>query len=371
MNRIVFAVINDLVTDQRVHKMATTVNRNFGDVLVIGRKLKTSLPLKRDYRTSRMWLVFTKGPFFYAEFNIRLFFKLLFTRCDVLVSNDLDTLAPCFLVSKIRGKRLVYDTHEYFLGMPELEGRELVKKVWLVIEKAIFPHLTNIITVNQSIANLYAQQYGKKLAVVRNIAPRFTFTENKTREELGIDPDKKMLILQGAGINIHRGAEEMIEAMQFIDNAILYIIGSGDVFPLLPDLVKRYNVQGRVIFINRMPYAQLMQYTRCADLGLSLDKDTNINYRFSLPNKLFDYIQAETPVFASDLPEIARIVNTYQVGAIFSVHNPNAMANQISDIIFNDKLLETLKQNCKTAAKELCWEVEEEVVKKVYKRAIL
>src|SRR5687768_9535502 len=116
---VILSVTSDLVTDQRVHKVAQTLSNNNYRVLLVGRKLANSLPMdQRTYRTKRFRLWFSKGPLFYANYNIRLFFFLLFSKADILLANDLDTLAANYLVSVIRNKPLVYDSHEYFTGVP-------------------------------------------------------------------------------------------------------------------------------------------------------------------------------------------------------------------------------------------------------------
>ena len=154
MKRIILSVINDLVTDQRVHRVASSLKRAGAEVTLVGRRLPESFPLEREYRTHRMVLLFRKGPLFYAEYNIRVFFHLLFSRVDILVANDLDTLPANFLVSFLRRKPLVYDTHEYFTGMPEIQNRKLVLAIWKTFERFIFPRLKHIYTVNDSIAPL-------------------------------------------------------------------------------------------------------------------------------------------------------------------------------------------------------------------------
>jgi glycosyltransferase involved in cell wall biosynthesis len=87
-------------------------------------------------------------------------------------------------------------------------------------------------------------------------------------------------------------------------------------------MVLEDGLSDRVRLLPRMPYERMMQYTRNADLGLSLDKDTNLNYRFSLPNKLFDYFRASIPVLVSDLPEVAGIVRKYEAGVVIAQVDP-------------------------------------------------
>lgn len=365
--RIIASVTNDLVTDNRVHKVCTTLSEMGFEVTLVGRKLKNSLPLQRAYRTHRMKLLFTKGPFFYAEYNIRLFLYLISHRAHVLLSNDLDTLLANYLAACLAGRKLVYDSHEYFTGVPEIADRPFVKATWERIEKWIFPKLKVIYTVNGSIAGLYEKQYGKKLGVIRNVSNRLVQTNRKTRTELGLPEGKSIAILQGAGINIDRGAEEAVQAMQFVDQAIFIIIGSGDVIEILKEMVVRLNLEDKVLFFGKLPFAEMMQYTQVADLGLTLDKDTNINYRYSLPNKVFDYIQAGIPVLASNLVEVANVVKSYGVGDVVESHDPKAIAAKMNEMLAKSKS-GFWKENIQRAAEELCWEKESIKLKEIYSR---
>lgn len=361
------AVTNDLVTDRRVDKMARSLLKMGFRVELIGRKLPGSLEISdRPYGIRRFRLPFTKGAAFYACYNLRLFCYLLFRKTRVLVANDLDTLAAVYLVHKIRRIPIVYDSHEYFTGVPELQHRPFVKAVWKRIERWILPRLSRVITVNDSIAGLYQEEYGIRPAVVRNMPVRQEHNPQSDRKALHLPEDQRILILQGAGINIQRGAEEAVLSMRYLDNCILLIVGDGDVLPALRMLVTAHQLESRVRFVPKQPMDVLRRYTVCADIGLTLDKNTNINYRFSLPNKLFDYIHAGLPVFASDLPEISAIIRSYDIGMVCPEHDPQVMASLLKDMLSDPVRIEKWKENLKLAARELCWENEEQVIVEYY-----
>ncbi len=364
MKKAIVSVTNDLATDRRVDKSCRALIKSGYEVLLIGRIRSNSLAIEaRDYKTQRMRLLFDKGPFFYAEFNVRLFFFLLFHRTDLLFSNDLDTLLPNYLISKIKAVPIVYDSHEYFTEVPELTDRKTVQAIWRSIEAHIFPKLKTVITVCDSIAQIYTKKYGTKVKVVRNIPPSVSMKYPKiTKEELGIPTNKKIIILQGAGINIDRGAEELVDAMEMIKDAVLLIVGSGDVIDSLKLKAKKTALKEKVLFFPKQAFDQLYQYTVHADLGISFNKDTNLNYRYSLPNKLFEYIHVGVPVLSSSMVEMKKIIDTYQIGMCIENHSPQNIAKIINEIFVNDSLLNQWKENTKVAKKELNWENEEKIL---------
>jgi glycosyltransferase involved in cell wall biosynthesis len=359
--KAIVSVINDLVTDRRVHKTCTVLTEQGYEVTLVGRVLKNSLPLdERIYKTQRMKLWFEKGVAFYAEFTIRLFFFLLKNKASLLVANDLDTLFPNYYFSKRRKITLVYDSHEIFCEVPELQETPLKKKIWERLEKSIVPKLKYCITVNQSIANWFNQKYKVDFKVVRNIPDKISVSSIKTRAELNLPTDKKIILLQGAGINIQRGAEEAVEAMQYIDDAILLIIGGGDAVENLKLEVKRLKLESKVIMLPKMKPEELYQYTCNADIGLSLDKATNLNYQYSLPNKLFDYVCAGVPVLASPLTEIKSFIEKYNVGVFIENHTAKHIADKMNYMLTSPDY-SIWKANTKIAAQENSWETEKKV----------
>jgi glycosyltransferase involved in cell wall biosynthesis len=369
--KVVVSVTNDLSTDQRVDKVCNTLLTMGFNVTLVGRRKTDSSSLEeRAYETHRMRLLWEKGPLFYAEYNLRLFFYLLTINTDLLVSNDLDTLLPNFLISRIRKIPLVYDSHEYYTETPELVNRPTVQRVWKTIERRIFPKLTDVITVNRSIARLYEKEYNVKVNVVRNIPRLVEIQSTETRSSLGLPVDKHIVLMQGAGINIQRGAEEALEAMQYLTDCVLLIIGGGDVLDILKEKARVPNLKDKVFFIPKQSYKRLGEYTANADIGLTIDKDTNLNYRFSLPNKLFDYIHSGLPVLASRLPEISRIVEKYAVGSFIENHEPRHIAEKIKSMLADTNKMAEYKANALVAAKELNWQNEEKVLINIYQKYV-
>lgn len=368
--QIYISVTNDIVTDQRVNKVARTILSSSVSVALVGRIRKGSLPIGTNpFKIKQFRMVFNRGALFYACFNFRLFFYLLFRKIDLLLANDLDTLPANYLVSRIKRIPLVYDSHEYFTGVPELQDRKIVKGIWKWIEKRIFPNLKYIYTVSQSIADLYKEEYNREVKVVRNLSLEWKPVNKPSRSELGIAEGKRILILQGSGINIERGGEEAVEAMLYVENAILLIIGEGDVIDQLKKSVDQMDLIEKILFINKMPYAKLLEYTSLGDVGLTLDKDTNLNYRYSLPNKLFDYIQARVPVLASKLVEVEKIIRNYEIGELIDSHEPKHIAEKINFMLDSKDKRREWKKNLEQAAEELCWENEEGKLIEIFENA--
>ncbi len=357
MKKIIVSVTNDLSTDQRVHKVCLSLTNNGFKVVLIGRKLSNSLPLNREYDTHRMSLLFKKGIIFYLEYNFRLFLFLLFHKKDILLANDLDTLLANFLVSRIQNKKLVYDSHELFTEVPELIHRPIKQKIWLKLEQYILPKLKNTYTVCESIANYYNQKYVTNFKIIRNIPVKKNIpkVQKKTKQ--------KTIIYQGT-INIGRGLELMIEVMKHLENTKFIIVGTGDIYKQLQKKVIAENLTDIITFLGKITPKELRKITPKADLGISLEEDLGLNYRYALPNKLFDYLHANIPVLVSDLPEMKRLVLEYKIGEIATSREPKKLAKQIKKILHSEK--EKYQTFLQKAQEKLHWQHEEKILLSVF-----
>jgi glycosyltransferase involved in cell wall biosynthesis len=310
-----------------------------------------------------MKLIFHKGPLFYFGYNVRLFFYLLKLRPDVLVANDLDSLPANFLVSQILRKPLVYDSHEYFTEVPELLGRPFVRAIWKWLERMLVPKVNAAYTVSESIAEVYRELYKVDFKVIRNL-PVCSQNEKIVHQEK--EPGMPKIILYQGAMNLGRGIESAIRAMQFLDDAELWLVGDGDITLQLQEMVYELELDKKVKFLGRLPLHELHKITRQADLGISLEEDLGLNYRFALPNKLFDYIQAGIPVLVSNLPEMKRVVEHYQVGMISETHQRKELAALFKIALFDEAKRQYWIKNLPGAAAELCWENEEKTLQKIY-----
>ena len=364
--RITVSVITDLSTDQRVIRICTTLQDMGFDVQVLARKLPGSLPLEHYiFSATRFKCFFTKGTLQYAEFMIQLFFRLLFKKTNYILANDLDSLLPNYLVSKLRGKYLFYDTHEYFTGVPELAHSPAKRKIWKRLENWIFPRLKTVYTVNDSVRNEYEKEYHISLSVIRNVPVSSPIVPAVMPEHW---KGKIILLAQGAGLNVGRSCIEMIHALPLLDDRFhLVFIGGGTAWNDLKERRIALHLEQRIDLMDRMLPFQLKAYTALAHLGISLDSFEDKNCLFNLPNKVFDYLQAGVPLFATAIPEIKRIVDEYDCGICITDTSPEFIAKTITDLFNDQNRYSVMKSNAIAASKELCWEKEKVKLEEIYK----
>ena len=359
--RVAICTTSDVSTDYRLYKMAVSVSRNGFKPYFITRGKKGAKNRSQYFPVSVMNLLFEKGPLFYLEYNIRLFFKLLFSPPDVVFSVDLDTLPASRLFRFFVKRTLIFDSHEYFPEVPELQHRPVIKKIWQLLERLSVPGIDQGITVCEPIAAIYKEKYGKDFSVIRNVPLRTDEIPTATRKQPG---DNFTLIYQGA-VNIGRCLKESVECLKYLDNVDLIIVGDGDVFEEIKELVKKNDLSHRVLMTGRIPFDEIKKYTVQADLGLCIMENIGLNYYYSLPNRIFDYMQSRVPVLASNFPEIKKIVEGYDIGYCVSKQEPEYIAEVIDKIRADKKRLEQWKVNSERASRELVWENEEPRLKEI------
>ena len=349
--KVLVSVFNNLSTDQRVEKVCRTLSENGFSIELIGNNWGGLPDLKRDYPVSRIILKSKILRYAYVEFQWKLYKELL-KKADqdtILLSNDLDTLLPNYLVSKKLNLPLVYDSHEIFTEMPSVNGR-FTQNIWRSLESFIAPKLNFMMTASESYADWFHKTYGIERPVVVQNFP----LKSGNPQDYSIVNLPKVIIYQGV-INPSRGLDKLIPEMHKIENAELWIAGDGPKKKEFQELTKNLGLDDKVKFIGKILPEELREITQQADVGLSIEEDNGLSYYFSMPNKISDYIQARIPVVVSDFPEMKKVADHFKAGE--KIRDYNELAEKIQLVLNNGK--HSYKDALDHAASQLCWENEE------------
>lgn len=358
VKRIIFTVTNDLVYDQRMQRICGTLADTGYTVLLAGRKLKTSPALaNRNYTQHRLNCWFVKGKLFYAEFNIRLFFYLLFKKADCICAIDLDTILPCYYISRLKGIKRVYDAHEYFSQLDEVISRPRIYHFWKNIESRMIPRFKNGYTVCDSLAEEFKKNYDASYAVVRNM-PLLVETNPQRDSE-------KIILYQGA-VNKGRGLDKLVLAMKNV-NAQLWVCGTGNFFEEMKSVAETNGLSERIIFYGMLEPDVLKRKTAEAYIAINPFDKKGLNQYLSLSNKFFDYIHAGVPQVTMNYPEYRKINDQYKVAVLIDDLDPESIANAFNQLLADKEFYNQLKQNCLAARQELNWQQEKSRLLDYYK----
>lgn len=351
MKKLYCSVTNDLNFDQRMMRICNSLQSNGYEVYLIGRKNKNSLtPTSKNYHQHQIPVFFEKGKLMYIEYNLKLFFYLLFKKIDIIIAIDLDTIVPSYYISKIKNIPRVYDAHELFSELKEVVTRPTIKKIWLAVEKYFVPRFPKGYTVSESIVDEFYKRYGVKYVCIRNMSNLQNSINTAERED-------DFLLYQGA-VNEGRGLEWLIPAMKFVDMPLV-ICGDGNFMDQAKSLVKYHSVEEKVTFKGKISPNELWEITKRAYAGINLVEPVGLNQLYSLANKFFDYIHANIPQLTMQFPEYERINNEFEVALLVKSLQINEISEKLNLLIQNKVLYNRLSQNCKKASLQYNWQSEE------------
>lgn len=359
LKKITFTVTNDLTYDQRMHRICNTLVQADYQVLLIGRSLKSSIPLKKEaFQQIRLRNFFSSGKLMYVEYNFRLLIYLLKVSTDCFCAIDLDTIIPNYLASMFKRKKRVYDAHELFTEQKEIISRPIIHKAWLMAEKFMVPRFKNGYTVNHFIIEEFLRRYKVRYSLIRNFPKYYNLKP-------AVNLENPFIIYQGA-VNEGRSFETLIPAMKYV-NARLVIYGTGNFFNKTQQLISQHSLQQKVELKGLVTPGELQLITSTANAAIMLFEDTGLNQYQSLANRFFDYIMAGVPQVCVNYPQYKVINDKYPVALLINNTKSETIATALNNLLTNNVYYNTLKQNCMIAREELNWENEEKILVNFYK----
>lgn len=365
MHKLVFTVTNDLVYDQRMNRICTSLCNAGYDVTLIGRTNKNSPPLlDKPYHQKRFKCYVQKGKWMYIEYNIKLFFILLFTSTDVYGAIDLDSILPNLLASIIRRKKRVYDAHELFCEMEEVYTRPGIYKMWKTIEKWSVPYFDHGYTIGDFYALEYQKMYQKNYTVVRNATVLDESIQLPTKDEI------TYILYQGA-VNEGRSFDTLIPAMQHL-NAKMIICGNGNYFEQTKALVAKYNLQDKITMTGYIKPQELINYTCNAYIGITIFSDeskSKSNY-LSMGNRFFDYMHSAIPQICVNYPEYQKVNEEFEISLLVDDLQAITLANAMNKLLTDKKYYQRLRTSALACRKKYCWQEEEKKLIAFYKKLL-
>lgn len=370
--KIISLLVTNFKNDNRVYRMAKSLSANGFPTTVVAWK-KGDVLSQENFNGVQVERVTVKsdrwkrsnlliGAIQYFEFAFRTVKK--YRNVEAWHCNDYEAFAIGILAKISRPKlKLIYDCHE-------LESHRNGKGAFMLfiirsIEELFISWTELVITVSPSIQQFYIDTFKlKHVSLVRNFPNEMQVSKTNTlREKLGIDENQIIFIYQGMFMK-GRGIEVLLNAFQArtTSDAVIVFMGFGELKEMIEDCASSNK---NIFFVPAVSYAEIPLYTGSADVGVNSVEPTCLSYKYSLPNKLFEYIQSEIPVLTNPLPDCAALVNEFQVGKVIPSWNVNAINEVINDMLKED--LSLYKDSLKAAKKILNWEVEELVLISAYK----
>ena len=270
---------------------------------------------------------------------------------DAVIANDIDTLPLAFEIQA--GARVVFDAHEYAPRHFENNRtwRIFFQRFYIELCKQYIPRVSAMLTVGEGLAREYDKNFAVAPVIITNASPFHSLVPSR------VSADKIRLVHHGIA-NPSRRLELMVDMMKHLDERFtldLILMVSDFAAPqtrlYIDEFRRRAEADPRIRFLPPVPSEQVVTHISEHDIGVFLIPPVNFNYANTLPNKLFEYIQARLGVAIGPSPEMAAIVTQYANGIVADTFDPADLAGKLNALTREDII--HFKEQSAIAAGEL------------------
>jgi glycosyltransferase involved in cell wall biosynthesis len=290
---------------------------------------------------------------------------LIAQRPQILHAHDSNALLPVARAARQLHVPFVYDAHDLWTGRPR-RGRSRLY-FWLSqfyfrwLESRLLPRAAAHLTVSPPIARHLERAYRlPEVTLVPNYPPA---EASPPRRELRALPGGERIppgaetILYLGGLMAQRGIEQLVRAVAELPAAHLVLLGDGSLAGAIGALADRIGIAERVHLLAPVPPDEVVAFASSATIGVSPIIPSCLNYRYSLPNKLFQYMAAGIPVVASDFEQVRGVVVDRGAGVTVEMTDPRAIAGALRRLLADPAARAEMGRSGRAAiARDLNWE---------------
>ncbi|MEB3189313.1 MAG: glycosyltransferase [Snowella sp.] len=292
----------------------------FSKLLALPKKSLSAIRLLIGYFDKYYW---TKPEIVYA------YDQLKETNCDLIISNDIDSLPLSIRLAEHTNSQILFDAHEYAPREWEesIRFRLFFQKFKTYFCNTYIPKVDSMITVCPTIADTYQQDTGINPIVITN-APDYQELEPKFLQN-----NQKIRLIHHGGSSPSRRIDKMIKMMRYLDDRFelnfLLVGGLPKYNKYLRDLAQDNQ---NINFLKSVPMRELSGFLNQFDIGVYILEPSNFNNLYALPNKLFEFIQARLAIAIGPSPEMARVVKEHDLGIVAEDFEPKTLAKKIMNL---------------------------------------
>ena len=358
MKKIIAVIsFSDISNDSRVKRQINLVKSYF-DVITIGfGKYQGSLDHlqiknNRNFLKKMFFLFLIISRRYKTYFQIRFEFNRIISfinkyKVSCYILNDSNSWP---FAEYLKDKKYIIDAHEYSLD--ELSDNYLWRLILKPLKKWTLQFIDNSnlrFSVEKNICAKWEMATKKDFILLRNFSNYSKISEKNNKNRL-------IKI-------IHHG---IAEPSRKIENMILAIGGCGENYKgtfylkssnkVYLNYIKKISSINNVEILEPINENLLINEGNKFDIGILSIYPSNFNYKYCLPNKLFQFIQSRIPIISGPTPSIKKIIEKYDIGKVAKSFEANDLSQTIKTLTKND--IKRMKTNCNLAAKELSWEIE-------------